>query len=72
MLFKTFTLLALATLTLAAPAPQKAGSSKQAQRVDELRKEGLNCQPGPQGTFVCDDGLGGNCSVNRAGKGTCL
>ncbi|KAH8699351.1 hypothetical protein GQ44DRAFT_779047 [Phaeosphaeriaceae sp. PMI808] len=71
MLFKAFSLLVLASLALAAPQG-RGGNSKQAQRVDELRASGLNCQPGPQGTFVCDDGLGGNCSVNKAGGGTCL
>ncbi|KAK2018361.1 hypothetical protein LZ32DRAFT_654126 [Colletotrichum eremochloae] len=71
MLAKTFFIVAFAALAAAAPA--KGGASdKQAQRVDELRKEGLTCNADREGIFVCDDGLGGNCFVNKAGSGTCL
>ncbi|KAF4345532.1 hypothetical protein FBEOM_482 [Fusarium beomiforme] len=80
MLANTICLIAFAAVAMAAPQgnpflrdPNNNGDrTAQMQRVEDLRSKDLTCNPGPQDTFVCDDGLGGNCSVNIFGEGTCL
>ncbi|KAF9767764.1 hypothetical protein IL306_015021 [Fusarium sp. DS 682] len=80
MLANTICLFAFAALAMAAPQrpdfnrdPNNNGDrTAQNNRVEDLRSKGLTCNEAAQGTFVCSDGLGGDCSVNIFGEGNCL
>ncbi|KAF5983474.1 hypothetical protein FCOIX_3205 [Fusarium coicis] len=77
MLAKTICLIAFAAVAMAAPQfnrdPNNNGDrTAQMKRVEDLRNKGLTCNEAAQETFVCSDGLGGDCSVNIFGEGNCL
>nr|RBQ92306.1 hypothetical protein FVER53263_21008 [Fusarium verticillioides] len=78
MLANTFCLIAFAaTVAMAAPQlnrdPNNNGDrTAQTARVKDLRNKGLTCNKAAQETFVCSDGLGGDCFINIFGEGNCL
>ncbi|KAG4273218.1 hypothetical protein FPRO04_09824 [Fusarium proliferatum] len=80
MLVNTICLIAFAAVAMAAPQrtdfnrdPNNNGDrTAQMARVEDLRNKGLTCNEAAQETFVCSDGLGGDCSVNIFGEGSCL
>ncbi|SPJ70455.1 uncharacterized protein FTOL_00183 [Fusarium torulosum] len=80
MLAKTISMIAFAAMAMAAPQrpdfgrdPDNNGDrTAQMARVEQLRAQGLTCNEAAQETFVCSDGLGGDCFINIFGEGNCL
>ncbi|KAL6917148.1 hypothetical protein FSST1_008643 [Fusarium sambucinum] len=67
MLAKVYFFVAFATLGMVMPqrGNNDNNNNRDAQqtRVEDLRNKGLTCNDRGDGIFVCDDGLGGNLSV---------
>ncbi|RGP76672.1 hypothetical protein FLONG3_5112 [Fusarium longipes] len=63
MLAKTICLLSFIAVSMAAPQFSQDNGDRTAQmkRVEDLRGKGLTCNEAAQETFVCSDGLGGDC-----------
>ncbi|KAF5632302.1 uncharacterized protein FTJAE_7634 [Fusarium tjaetaba] len=77
MLANSICLIGFAAVAMAAPQFNRDPNNNcdrtaQMARVEDLRNKGLTCNEAAQETFVCSDGLGGDCSINIFGEGNCL